>query len=315
MFSPSVHEAKPEVGENLQAGIFRVSPWNRWDVFLSKRLFRIQGFVASAVPCIVAFILIAAAGFKAKQIFAALRSPNASSPSEWLFSLALVPAEIALGVLLISGWHANIARRIGFLVFSVFLSYSFLGLFSGAKSCGCLGTIEIRPLFAVAADSLILVALWSWRPPFGKISLSGYYWRCIFGFLCLVAVAANQDFFAENIEELEVHPAIFDLGTVSQSGRASFSIRFRNKRATPIVVDRIEVSCPCLECRQPRFTLPGMQSMEAHFDMDLSKEPLFFGDLLVQIKGLDPAGRKLFSSQARLTVEPKIGLSDGNMEQ
>jgi len=111
------------------------------------------------------------------------------------------------------------------------------------------------------------------------------------------ASTKGQDF------PLEISPGQLSLGVVKSGQKARGEFTLVNRGSKPVVIDRIETSCPCL-ITSPRLMRvdPGTaRSLTVEFDA--SSEPDFHGGLSIEIVGYTD-GRVRFSSQAKLEVRP-----------
>jgi Protein of unknown function (DUF1573) len=78
---------------------------------------------------------------------------------------------------------------------------------------------------------------------------------------------------------------VLDLGTVSQgtSGQAEFLLR--NPSSEPIVIGRVEKSCPCLNIRLFGTAIPPGAELRGEALLDMSREPSFTGNLAIDLRG------------------------------
>ncbi len=113
------------------------------------------------IPLLLGVILLVAGAVKGYELLLHPVSSGNQGEPRWVF-LALAGCEIGLGLWLISCLHGRFARRIGFIAFTVFATVSVLKMWGGAESCGCLGSVRIPPMYALAFDIGALAVLLYW---------------------------------------------------------------------------------------------------------------------------------------------------------
>jgi hypothetical protein len=84
---------------------------------------------------------------------------------------------------------------------------------------------------------------------------------------------------------LEVFPKVLDLGSVPQgtSGQAEFILR--NPSSEPIVIGKLEKTCPCLDIRLSGTAIPPGAELRGEAFLDMSREPSFAGNLAIELRG------------------------------
>lgn len=60
--------------------------------------------------------------------------------------------ELVLAVWLVSGWQLVAARRVAMMVFGFLAGVSWLMFWEGRATCGCLGVVEVRPVWVTLLD-------------------------------------------------------------------------------------------------------------------------------------------------------------------
>jgi hypothetical protein len=285
---------RPRVGEGSGAFVPRVLARLR------------QSQWASITPYAVGGVLLLAAGLKAQQLILDTPAVNGAFVPRW-FRLLLVVFEVLLGVALLLGIWSHIARRVSQLLFSGFLVYSVVGLAFGARSCGCLGAVDLQPLAIAVLDLLVLVALWQWQP----VSRAKRGVALVLPCIAVVALGLIPTWAwlaqAEASPGVEVSPAVLDLGNVLQGQKREFSLQIRNTTVEPTVIDRLEFSCACLGSSQTHWVLEPLRLTTLPLALDLGKEPAFTGNLLVAVKGWKASGDIVFQAQVRIRVVAKAG--------
>lgn len=76
----------------------------------------------------------------------------------------LIPAELFLGLWLLSGLYARSAQRLAALTFAAFCSFNIWSVINGASACGCFGPVRASPWIALVLDTGVLVGLLITRP-------------------------------------------------------------------------------------------------------------------------------------------------------
>jgi hypothetical protein len=123
---------------------------------------------------IVGILLVTAAILKAVQLvteptaalLAVRETPNRAvrwSPDPALIGTLLPPlqvgAELAIGLLALSGFYWRRLRWIALVLFIGFAAYSFHLATTGATSCGCFGPLRIHPWWTFGLDLAVVLGL------------------------------------------------------------------------------------------------------------------------------------------------------------
>ncbi len=111
----------------------------------------------------IALVLLVAAFMKAHQLATTPSLGEGLLHARW-FNIAVIVFELFFGVWLIYGFHRKITWVASVLLFSLFASVSAFRFFSGEKSCGCFGTVEIPPLGTATFDAAVVALLFLFRP-------------------------------------------------------------------------------------------------------------------------------------------------------
>jgi hypothetical protein len=87
---------------------------------------------------------------------------------------------------------------------------------------------------------------------------------------------------------------VLDLGSVPQgtSGRATFLLR--NPSSQPIVIGRLEKSCPCLDIRLSGTAIQPGAELKGEAFLDMSREPSFTGNLAIDLRGKTSEDKSAF---------------------
>jgi hypothetical protein len=106
--------------------------------------------------------LAVAAALKGYELFAAPPSETSLWTSRG-FRIAVIEAELVLGLWLLSGLWRRGARWAALVAFHVFFIVSLSKALAGEADCGCFGR-PVSPRWTAALDLAAILALWRWRP-------------------------------------------------------------------------------------------------------------------------------------------------------
>ncbi len=137
----------------------------------------------SVLVIFCAVILLAAALLKWHQL---VTVPNGSA---FLFhspaiATLFVVFELILSALLISGLFQRQVIGVSILLFSVFFVFQVWRLFSGHRTCGCFGQLEIRPEVSILLDLVVIGSLYNGRS--SKLTL--FFPRTLLTFTAAICV-------------------------------------------------------------------------------------------------------------------------------
>jgi hypothetical protein len=107
------------------------------------------GLTFSRVRLFLGVLLFVAASLKLRQFYAA--SFVGVKVDDWV-GMALAAAEFSLAIWLLSGFHQRSARRVALLAFGAFALYSAFAAINGYSSCGCFGSVQVRPMLTLFID-------------------------------------------------------------------------------------------------------------------------------------------------------------------
>jgi hypothetical protein len=111
----------------------------------------LHSFASMLVPVSVAALLGFTASLKSYELASnAVQVQGVLSTRPFLTGLILY--EIALGLWLISGLHAPVARIVTGLTFIAFFEVSLYQALVGEGSCGCLGRVTVSPWIMAGVD-------------------------------------------------------------------------------------------------------------------------------------------------------------------
>lgn len=126
------------------------------------------------VPFFLGAVLLTASAFKMHQLATGPTTEDSLLTSRW-FLIALVEAELALGLFLLIGAYPKQARHAALAAFTAFSLMSLYHALTGAASCGCFGKLHISPWSTLLFDLLAAAALWRWVPSASNENM------CIYG--------------------------------------------------------------------------------------------------------------------------------------
>lgn len=106
---------------------------------------------------------------------------------------------------------------------------------------------------------------------------------------------------------IEIRPDPISLGTLDPGQSAVAKFTLRNPGSHPVIVARVETSCPCLKVvDQPTSIGPG-QAADLTVKFDPTNDPDFRGGLSIDVIGRDPMGRIVFQTRAKIEVGVQLG--------
>ncbi len=101
---------------------------------------------------------------------------------------------------------------------------------------------------------------------------------------------------------LEINPDPTELGVLKSSQQAESQVVLRNPGRGPIVIGRIETSCPCVRVAPGMFPVGPGEAKSLAVRFDPSDEPDFRGELSVIVTGYDGEARVAFANRVNLEV-------------
>src|SRR5262245_40391734 len=113
------------------------------------------GAASRLVPLVVGVLVIGAALFKAHG---ALTDPSSSNiyPGGLLFQLVLIEVELFVGLALFFAIRLSVMRLATLALFAAFLVVALYQGIAGARSCACLGSVEMDPWIMASLDACVL---------------------------------------------------------------------------------------------------------------------------------------------------------------
>ncbi|MCI0724468.1 MAG: DUF1573 domain-containing protein [Acidobacteria bacterium] len=213
--------------------------------------------------------------------------------------------EVGLGLWMISGIHAMLARRTALVVFLGFVAVSFAQIFAGEASCGCFGSVPIRPWQILTFDLFVVVALFMTVP--GKATTlpfpSRKLWCLSLVYLSVSALAAI--YLVNSTGPIVIpSPHQISLGSLPQGGKASATFWLINQTARPVEISNVRSTCDCLAVDLPQNIVPPFASVCATANLDLRDEAHFSGSLGIEVIGITPRGHRAFRMLIRAVIVP-----------
>jgi len=212
------------------------------------------------------------------------------------FQIALIEAEIILGVWLLAGISPVGAWMLACAAFATFAAVSLYQGYVGRASCGCFGQIVVSPWYAFGLDIVFLGALAVfgrpaltplWREPRAAFvrplaSAGGWLGGGALAFLALAAVAAC--FFGSldgalahfRGERIAIRPGIVDIGTGELGERREVEVAIVNYTAAPVRVVGGTSDCSCITTRDLPLTIQPGESRVLGVIVQMSGRPGIF---------------------------------------
>ena len=236
---------------------------------------------------LVAIVLIVAAVLKWRAFGSANGSPlSAAAPQlEWL----IIQLELITGIWLLSNWLLNAAWAMTTFLFGGFSAAALIMVANGRSSCGCLGTVEVNPVWFLIFDLAVLTALCCFRPsldvPLARkpfLSVGSFFWAiCLILGLSLGAtvnyhagwISSVSNVFPASLtgQYLLCQPAVAraENGPPGVWREVSFSIN--NRSDDTVVLYGAENNCSCRAVNSLPISIPAKQSKAVNFKVKLGK--------------------------------------------
>jgi hypothetical protein len=119
--------------------------------------------VLRLIPRALGVLLLIAAALKADGAAVAPVSATGWFSAAW-FQIALIFAEVALGLWLMSGRAPLGAWALALVLFGAFTLFSGYQGLTAQPSCGCFGRVTVSPWYAFGLDIFVLTGLFFGRP-------------------------------------------------------------------------------------------------------------------------------------------------------
>lgn len=186
--------------------------------------------------------------------------------------LLTVETELLLGLWLLSGWRAELARWTALVFFGLLAGVSLWLALEGQSSCGCLGRIVVHPWVTFSLDLVAVSAFTVFRP---RTLRSGPIRAGLAGLVNLAAGAAvllgtmtaglmglwHADFDTVVArlkgEPLAIEPAVYDMGAGVRGEVRAFEIRVANRSERLNRIVGGTSVCPCAIADELPVTVPA----------------------------------------------------------
>jgi hypothetical protein len=109
---------------------------------------------------------------------------------------------------------------------------------------------------------------------------------------------------------LEIRPDPVVLGAIPAHQTAQISIGVENLRTVPVILERVETSCPCITVGDLPASLEPEGATDLRVTFDPTHEPDFVGALAVQVVGYLSDGQVGFRTRVKLEVGRRGGGQD-----
>jgi hypothetical protein len=106
---------------------------------------------------------------------------------------------------------------------------------------------------------------------------------------------------------LKISPDPISLGTLDPGRSAVAKLTLRNSGSDPVIVARVETSCPCLTVAEQSTEIGPGQAADLTMEFDPADDPDFRGGLSIDVIGRDPLGGIVFRTRAQIEVRAQPG--------
>jgi len=107
--------------------------------------------------------------------------------------------------------------------------------------------------------------------------------------------------------ELIPSPNPINLGTIKRGQTARATATLQNPGSSPIHVDRVEASCPCVQVKMDHLHVTPGEDATVTVEFDPAEEPDFRGSLAVEYTGRSPDGLVVLRGRVDLRVADSSG--------
>lgn len=183
-----------------------------------------------------------------------------------------IDIEITLGFWLLSGWARRQAWGVAVVFFTVMITLAGYSAWSGQRSCGCFGRIEVNPWLTFAFNVVVLAALTLCRPnPTPNLNVRRPAWfvgvlrtgvgaaalLVLVGGVFLLAFDNPADALARlRGESLTVEPSVSQVGDGTIGEARTFTVHVRNHIDRPIRVVGGTTNCACIATNDLPIVVP-----------------------------------------------------------
>ncbi|MCY2925132.1 MAG: hypothetical protein NT031_06775, partial [Planctomycetota bacterium] len=114
------------------------------------------------VRCIVAALLLVAAGLEAHQLATEPTAGTGILSARW-FRMGWAEFELFLGVWLLTGVYPMLSWLTAWGCFMVFSGVTLAKALDGQDSCGCFGKVEVNPWYTFTLDVAVVLGMLAFR--------------------------------------------------------------------------------------------------------------------------------------------------------
>jgi hypothetical protein len=232
-------------------------------------------------------LLLAAAGLKVHSLAVDPFHEDMFLDSPRLL-IATIEIEIVLGLWLLSGWAARAAWVSALGFFGLLAAVSFFLAYSGQRSCGCLGRVNMSPwvMFAVDLGAIAALAFWppGRAPDTRPSALIPQLLRIGAGALALVTLtlsviplgfgstaAALSWLRGEAV--ITADPLVSDVGKGAVREVRTFVVRLTNHSDRAVRLVEGVKDCECVWTKDLPLTLEKGESREVQLSMNFKGTP------------------------------------------
>ncbi len=214
--------------------------------------------------------LLVTAGLKIHGLAGGFISEHSFLASPRVQVLA-IEIEAVLGLWLLSGWALRRAWAVALLFFAVLVLITTYSMWSGQRSCGCLGQVTVEPWIILCINVGIVALLLATFPrgldQYFRISMSpvvstvagaAVFLILIAGGFLLMSTDPAKALARLRGESLSVRPNVSDVGEGREGEERSFDLQLINYADYPIRIIGGTSNCSCIATRSlPVILLPG----------------------------------------------------------
>ena len=247
----------------------------------------------------VGLVLFIAGLLKAREWIANPYMPG-DVPAIPALRAAVVNAEFALSLWLLSGAYPRTARYAAGGCFSLFLAVAIRDVLEGRESCGCFGNFNVRPWVTGLFDLSVMGCLIAFVPGQSRHTVRALITAALFLSVAIPITIAMHS--AANQTHLMLSPPVVDLGTIQRKSVARSSFTVTNTSSKAVVIASLVPSCNCLEVRLHARSIPPGETISGEVELDPQARPNFTGHLALTVTGTSNEGKVLFT----LLVEAEL---------
>jgi hypothetical protein len=120
----------------------------------------------------------------------------------------------------------------------------------------------------------------------------------------LASIVGCSSLAPPDVGELVVNPDPIRFGEIAAGEAASTTLTLRSNARSPVVIERIDVSCPCIRVAPGSLRIDPGGSAALRVSFDPTKDPNYRGELGVHVIGFGDGGRVVFRTRVELVINP-----------